>query len=144
MEILEYTRIKKDIEKTYHFANYVTSESEEVLINKFLDTILELNSDLDRLISFVNIIHNCLLNLFDKFSLENKKEIFNNLKALLDSIEKINVVIHSYSNANKTFKNLEKFSSSLDLLKELCADIETSIYLAEDQDYNDIVNSFLA
>ena len=75
IETLEYNTIKKSICKIESFTEFVHFENEEIIINNFLDRIIEFTNDLNRLTNLLTDLDKELDIKFNAFDHETKADL---------------------------------------------------------------------
>jgi hypothetical protein len=144
METIEYSRIKTSIDKTYYYTEYLTKETEEESVNKFLDTVLSITEDFKKLISLTRVVESIIYNHFNSLTISEKTVLVNDLNPLIHSCNRIIVLFQSSAASKSAFKTvLADYIESVNLLKEIKTDLEVSVSLHHDTDYNQTVSSFL-
>lgn len=142
-DTLEFVSVNKSLTKIESFTNFVSIESEEIVINKFLDRINGFTKDLDRLTDLLIELDTLLLSDFNKYTSEQRAVLIDSLTKLKKSgvILFVNLSHTTYAKGMKS--SLRRYKTSLDSIKEIIDDLDTSESLKKDDDYNSIIDSLL-
>ena len=141
-EALEYITVSKSLTKIETFAEFVSIENEEILLNNFLDKINKFTTDLNRLTDLFLELDSILLTDFNKYTEAHKAILIEKLK----EIRKKGIILYSTLSRTEMAKGMHtaiaNYKRALDLVKEFICDLEVSKELKNDGDYNLIVDSF--
>lgn len=142
-EALEYTAVKMSISKIESFAEFVSIENEEMIINKFLDKVNKFSNDLNRLSSLFEDLENTLLQDFNKYTSEHREYLITELNSLRTKSIKLYVTLNNTTYAKGMKTSIVRFKATIDNLKEFIIDFKTVENLNLNEEYNLLIESLI-